>query len=174
MTQPQEGTNVNRILTRTAVLLTVAGMACLPVAAVADSQPVSFDNTTTSIVSGDVFGAGHSNIVGSGDGAQPGGGSGGLGATAPNGERSVRIETRTDGVRLVDHTGDARFPEYLPAFWTAIVGYSGDSTAVYQGSDSGYRLSLPANSYQVSCVATTGRGRCEVNFQGGEPVITLG
>jgi hypothetical protein len=60
---------VNRSITRMAVLLTVAGFVCMPVAAIADPQPISLNNTTTSIVSGDVFGAGHSNIVGSGDGA---------------------------------------------------------------------------------------------------------
>ena len=162
---------MNRTLKRAAVLLTVAGIGCLPVTAVADQRPVVFNNATTSIVSGDVFGAGHSNIVGSGDG---GGAAGGLGAVAPTGARTVRIQTRTDEVTLVSHTGDARFPEALPFFSIAIVPYSDVSTAVYHGRDSDYRVGLRANDFLPTCVATTGQGRCEVTIDRGEVVVTMG
>lgn len=63
---------MNRSLKRAAALLAVVGIACIPGVAVADPQPIVFHNDTTSIVTGDVFGAGHSNIVGSGDGTAPG------------------------------------------------------------------------------------------------------
>ena len=162
---------MNRTLKRAAVLLTVAGIGCLPVTAVADQRPIVFDNATTSIVSGDVFGAGHSNIVGSGDG---GGAADGLGAAAPTGERRVRIQTRADEVTLVSHTGDAPFPQFLPFFSTAIVPYSGVSAAVYHGRDSDYRVDLPANDFLPSCVATTPQSRCEVTIDRGDVVITMG
>jgi len=43
---------VNRTLKRAAVLLTATGLACLPGSALADPKPISFNNATTSIVTG--------------------------------------------------------------------------------------------------------------------------
>jgi hypothetical protein len=168
VTQPQKGITVNRTLKRAAVVLTVVGIVCLPVAAVADPQPISFNNSTTSAVNGDVFGAGHSNIVGSGDGGS------GLTTGAPNTERTARIQTHFDEVTLVSHTGDAPFPEYLPYNVTAIVRYSDTSTAVYHGRNSDYDVSLSDNGQSASCSPTTRQGQCEVGYDGFGPVVTMG
>ena len=164
---------MNRTLKRAAVLLTVAGMACLPVTAIAEPQPTMFDNTTTSIVTGDVFGAGHSNIVGSGDGTAPAVG-GGVGAGVGATERTAQIQTRFDEVTLVSHTGDAQFPEHLLFSWAAIIRYSDNSTAVYHGRDTDYRVTLSDNGFSASCTPTTPQGRCEVGYDGRGPVVTLG
>lgn len=162
---------MNRTLNRAAVLLTVAGIVCLPVAAVADPQPIGLNNTTTSIVSGDVFGAGHSNVVGSGDGGSaPVTGAPG----APGVVRTARIQTRFDDVTLVSHTGDAQFPERLPFNSTALASYSDDSTAVYHGRDSDYNVFLSDNGFSARCVPTTPQGRCEVGYDGIGPVVTMG
>jgi hypothetical protein len=158
---------VNRTLTRLAVLLTVAGVVCLPVAAVADPQPISLNNTTTSIASGDVFGAGHSNIVGSGDG-----GGGGVGAVPPTGQQVVRLQTGFDQVSLVSHTGDAQFPIGLPFASFATVPYADASTAVYRGMHGDYTVAL-APGLRAKCTAPAG-SRCEIRDDFGIETVIMG
>lgn len=108
---------MNRTIQRAVTLLAVAGMACLPVVAVADPQPIVFTDINRT-AGGDIFNAGHSNIVGSGDGGitLPG-----PGAVAPAAGWTARIQARFDEVTLVSHTGDADFPGRLPFNWTAVV-----------------------------------------------------
>ena len=161
---------MNRTIRRTVTLLAVAGMACLPVVAVADPQPIVFTNINQT-AGGDIFNAGHDNIVGSGDGGTtvPG-----LGGVAPATERTARIQTRFDEVTLVSHTGDADFPERLPFSWTAVVRYSDNSTADYHGRDSDYLVSLSDNGSSASCTPTAPRGNCEVTYNGPTPVVTMG
>ena len=163
---------MNRTIQRAVTLLAVAGMACLPVVAAADPQPIIFTNINQA-AGGDIFNAGHSNIVGSGDGgaAMPGPG---LGAVAPAVGWTAQIQTRFDEVALVSHTGDADFPERLPFNWTAIVRYSNNSTAEYHGRDSDYLVSLSDNGFNADCTPTAPWGRCEVEHNGSSPVVIMG
>jgi len=87
---------------------------------------------------------------------------------------ALLVETRADEVQLVSPTGDARFPEVLPFFSFAFVPYSTDSAAVYHGRDSDYQVNLRANGTMPSCSATTPQGRCQVTFDRGQQVVTMG
>ncbi|QMU75782.1 hypothetical protein GXW83_08555 [Streptacidiphilus sp. PB12-B1b] len=169
---------MNRLARTTAVVATALAVACLPATALADTPrsaaaPISFNNATTSIVSGDVFGAGHSNIVGSGDGTAPGLDSGvgvgaGAGAAAP---RVVTLETDASlpypPAELVRSEG-AEYPYVLlmPNIRATIL-VSGESFADYRypsggtfhielGIDAGGRTTVACRSEgapQLVCVA---------------------
>jgi hypothetical protein len=166
---------VNRSIKRAAVLLTVLGVSCLPGTAIADpgaGQVMIFGNSNQ-VAGGDIFNAGHDNIVGSGDGtnAAPG-----LGVTLPPAEKVVAIRTGFETVHLLSHTGNATFAEDLPFQWTSVVTLSEHSTATYQGRDADYNIdvSLDASGNpQASCEPTTARGRCTIEFTGGL-VVTMG
>ena len=149
---------MNRLARTSAAVVAALAVACLPATALADSPgaPVSLNNTTTSIVSGDVFGAGHSNIVGSGDGTDPGMIGGGVGGVAP-----VRVTLDTGsalppgGAQLVASDG-AEYPRYfLRPNERAGIAVSGPSFADYRFFDGGtFHIELkpePGDSYDFRC-----------------------
>jgi hypothetical protein len=168
---------VNRTIKRAAVLLTAIGVACLPGAAIADTQqpaPIFVAGNGNQVAGGDIFNAGHSNIVGSGDGATTGEGPG---APIGAGRQMVQIQTRFDRVQLVSHTGDASFAPFLDFQITSQVSLTVTSTAVYRGMDTDYDLTLSVNSAGqtwATCEPTARFGRCEVRDFGDGPVVTMG
>jgi hypothetical protein len=168
---------VNRTVKRAVVLLAAIGMACLPGTAIADTHgtaPIFVAGNGNQVAGGDNFNAGHSNIVGSGDGEamdeNPGGP---IGA----GTRMVQIQTGFDSVQLLSHTGDASFPARLPFKYRSDVSLTVTSTAVYRGMDTDYQLAISVDSSgqtSATCEPTSQSGRCDVRDFGDGPVVTMG
>lgn len=93
---------------------------------------------------------------------------------APAAERTVRIQTGFDQVRLVEHTGDARFPDFLPYNWVAVLNYSERSTAIYHGMNTDYFVELPSDGSAPYC-ETTGRGaQCQIQYRDNGYTVIMG
>ncbi|MEY9968745.1 hypothetical protein ABIA33_006832 [Streptacidiphilus sp. MAP12-16] len=169
---------MNRSIKRAAVLLTVLGMSCLPGTAIADARGAGTTvvGDGNQVAGGDIFNAGHDNIVGSGDVG------GGVGAGAPSADKVVLILTIEPNffARLVSHTGDAVFPELLVGAIPGVVrfttsGAAAMSTAVYDGGSAAprYALTLLVSADGTPTVSCTPVARCRVSNQGDTPIVTM-